>query len=104
MADAFSLIARLVGVRTATIQTFKVLIELATDIRDAPKDLTFVYNDVYTFYSTISVLLIVLDDEHVQSTICGNSVMLEMITNLKASINNCKTVLQQLKAKMEKLC
>ena len=53
MADPLSIVAGVVGIATAAVQSSKTLFDLIKDIRGAPAEVKAISRDVYVFASIV---------------------------------------------------
>ena len=101
MTDPLSIIAGVLAIATATIQSSKAVFELVGDISKRPKELVAIVQDVQAFYAVLSSLSALLEDEDLQEIISGDRVMLNIIETLTEPIEICRLVLREVTAKIQ---
>ena len=100
MAEAFSVIASVVGVSAAASQISKALFELVDGIRSAPEEIKAISRDTHAFYDLVFSLETALKDDDIVSVIRENAATVDMMRNLEQPLRNCSTTLGQLMLKI----
>lgn len=102
MTDPFSIVAGVIGIATATIQSSNVFFELMNDIKGGPAEIKSVSRDVHAFYAIVFSLKATLKEANVKNVITCDEVMVNMIGNLAGPLENCQMVLGELMVKIQK--
>ena len=100
MVDPLSVVASVIGVATAALQSSKTLSILINDIREASEEIDLVSRDVLAFASVVSSLKLMLGETKIQDAVSGDNTMIEVIGNLRHPLDNCETALQNLSSKL----
>jgi Fungal N-terminal domain of STAND proteins len=101
MADPFSIIAGVLGITTAVIQSSEVFLELVNDIRSGAEEVKAVSEDVHAFYAIVSSLHATLREVDVKDAIACDEILLTTIGNLALPLENCRVVLGELMVKIK---
>ncbi|ERF68059.1 hypothetical protein EPUS_09411 [Endocarpon pusillum Z07020] len=101
MADPFSIIAGVLGITAAVIQSSKIFLELVNDIRRCPEEVKSVSKDVHAFYAIISSLNVTLREVDVKDAIAYDDALLTTIGNLAHPLEHCRVILGELKVKIQ---
>ena len=102
MTDLLSIIAGVLAIATATIQSSKRICELVSDIRECPKEIAAITRNAQAFCTVLSSLSALLRDDDVKEIISGDDIMFDMIENLKDPLEHCRLVLEGLTVKIQK--
>lgn len=102
MPDPATIIATVIPIAGAAIQSSKALFELVDDLRGGPEEIQSISTDAHSFYSIINSLKALLEDASIGEVIGGDDNMLNMIRNLTNPLSNCEAVLAKLTIKIQK--
>jgi Fungal N-terminal domain of STAND proteins len=102
MMDPFSIIAGVIGITSAAIQSSKAFFELVNAIKGCPAEIQAVSRDVHAFYAIVFSLNAILKEVDVKNVISCDEAMVSMITNLANPLENCQMVLGELMIKIQK--
>ena len=75
MTDPFSIVAGVIAIATAAIQSSKVLFELMNDIKEAPAEIESVSRDVHAFYAIVFSLKATLKEANVKNVVTCDEVL-----------------------------
>ena len=101
MADPLSIIASVVSVGTAALQSSKLLYELVDGIVNAPEEIIAISKDTHAFYDIVASLASALTDDEVTKYVSEDVVIVAMLANLKNPLRNCAMTLGQLMVKIQ---
>lgn len=102
MGDPLSIIAGVVGIATAAVQSSKTLIDLMKTIRGAPAEVTAISRDVYAFASIVLTVSATVEQDVLRGFLSDDGSIVSIIGNLRLPLSNCQAVLEELIAKLQK--
>ena len=102
MADPLSIVASVLAIATAAVQSSKALFELVDDIRGGHEEIKSISKDAHSFHSIIHSFSITLKNASIREIISDDDGMLEMIKDLESPLFNCEEALSELMVKLQK--
>ena len=102
MADPLSIIAGVVGIVTAAVQSSNTLFDLIKDIRGAPAEVKAISRDVYAFASIVLTVSATVEQDILRGCLSDDGSIVLIIGNLRLPLPNCQAVLEELIAKLQK--
>ena len=100
MADPLSIIASVVGVATAALQTSKGLHDMLEILRHSSDELRVISKDAHAFYSVVFSLQQELQSDDTRSIISGDVGLTRMVENLKLPLSSCSAILGRIMVKI----
>lgn len=100
MADPLSIIASVVAVSTAALESAQLLLQLIDGIKNAPEEITAISNDTHAFYDIVLSLESSLKDEDVVGVVRENTAMMAMVANIEKPLRNCSATLDRVMLKI----
>lgn len=79
MADPLSIVAGVIGLSAAVVQSSKALFELVDSIKQGPDEIKAISKDVHAFYPIIISLSATLSDGDIRGVLDGDVAMLEIV-------------------------
>ncbi|KAL8863937.1 MAG: hypothetical protein Q9174_007507 [Haloplaca sp. 1 TL-2023] len=98
--DPLSIIAGVLGITTAAVQSSKALFELIDGIRSAPDEIKNISQDIHAFYNILYSLEVSLRDSKITTVIAEDESLTSLLGNLDRPLANCSNVLGQLMLKI----
>lgn len=99
--DPLAMISGVIAVAGAAICASKSLLDLVDTIKNAPEEITAVSKDTIALFNVVSSLETALRDYQVQNVVEGDPNMAEMVERLREPLQNCSTILGQLKPRIK---
>lgn len=101
MAEPFSIVASLLTVAAAVIQSSKAVMQIIDGFKAGSKELAAVARDTQAIYHTVSTLHATLHDGKLCATTIKTDLMLLVVESLSNPLLNCQIILDALILKME---
>ena len=103
MTDPCSVIAGIIGIATAAIQSSKVFFELLNDIKEGPTEIRSISRGVYAFSAIVFSLNTTLEEVNFNNVTTCDDAIVNIIGNLARPLENCQVVLRELTVKIRQL-
>ena len=100
--DALAIISGVIAVSGAAIGASKSLLDIVDTIKNAPEEITAIAKDTRAFSNVVSSLETALRDHQVKEVLHGDPSMTELVEKLKEPLQNCSTILSQIKPRIQK--
>ena len=100
MADPLSILASILTLSAAAIQSLKALFKFIDNVKSAPKIIKIISIDVRTFISIVLSLDNTLKDTRIKKAFTSNITLLKIIVNLLSLLFNYKEILAEFIAKI----
>lgn len=95
------LIASVVGVAGAALTSSRALFEMVDEVRNAPVELSAISRDIHSFHDVVSSVQMAIRDRLVIKALLGDKKLCELVIRLEAPLQNCSTILTQLKPRIQ---
>ena len=104
MADPISLALGVASLGIQSIQISKKLLEFLVDVKGAPDALRRLVEEIESFEHVLRSLDLVLQNPKVRSAVYDNMTVAEAVQSLIRAVSRCRSILDQLNLKVERLC
>ncbi len=103
VTDPCSIIAGIIGIATAALQSSKVFFELLNDIKGGPAEIRSISRDIHAFSAILFSLNATLEKINFNNVITCNEAIVNIIENLARPLKNCQAALGELMVKIRQL-